>query len=291
MTSGEGKSFDPSRFIDPQSGNIDNRIEFDRQTEELLAKGDIEPLLSFIADKIAGDDPRESTLYTTILMDVMERADSPLAVLHHATNLTETNELASNYIQAATTSRIASSVYLERGQLRDAASWFTRMRSNTSKAAKRTDLDDIELAMTPVLLRGVLDYESYYLLELASKGKAKQVKRDIAQLDADPVLPAERHILASTLAFIEHNLSNHTAAMQALKKAEKIAEEVGDFADASIYASRRTTQIMMVFGRMGVKSALDTAAAYLEQAQNSDNDPELIARARDQLESRKKLFI
>jgi len=111
-----------------------------------------------------------------------------------------------------------------------------------------------------------LEFEGYYLLKLASIGKAKQARKDILYFIGNPIYSREQHHLLSALAFLESDQGNSVAAMNALRKAEAKALEVGDYAHASIYASRRTTHLMVVFGGMGLKKALEDAENHLNQA-------------------------
>lgn len=282
--------FEPERFADAESGRIADAGEFIRQVDALIETGDIDPALEFIADAIPDADEAEQSLLSTVLFDAVNRAGTPEAALYHATTLVEMHEERGEPLRAAVCCHVAASVHVEKGNFAEAAPWVERLRNNLKAHADATD-PGVELPRPNTrIIKDALEFESYYYLELSGSGRTKQAQAELAELMKEPVLPAETHVLASTLAFIEVDRRRPSRAREFVQQAERSAVEVGDYASAVIYACRRATYTADSMGYLFAKSAVTAADEYLRQARESGNDPEDIGFAADHLGRYKDVF-
>lgn len=284
--------FDPSRFADPESGEIADADEFLLQADLLAESGEIDPILEYIADAMPEADERHQGLLANVLFDVVNRAGTPEAALYHATNLAEFREGRGEFAEAVVCCEVAARVHEEKGRFDEAAPWMKRMRDNLREHSGQESLENEAMqTLAAGMVWSALEYESQYYLELAGSGRVKQAQDEVAALMKEaPAAPAETHILASTLAFIAVDLKQPSRAMQFVQQAERSAVEVGDHADAVIYACRRATYTVDALGYRFATSAVKVADEYLEQAIASGKDPERIEKAADHLARYKAVF-
>lgn len=208
--------FDTSQFTDSETGGVNNISEFDRQITAIIEEGgDITPALTYVVDRMTDCDESEERFLSALLMHLMELVDDPDAVFYHAQRLTPYYEEREEWLSAAATSHLAASVQLEKRQFKHAGSWVAKMRENLSKQSfDEAELTDADKTFFPAAIKRILDFENEYFLTLADFGKAKQARREITVLMENPVVPAEGHVLASTMGYIEEDARIHTLALQ-----------------------------------------------------------------------------
>jgi hypothetical protein len=292
MTEPREPAFDPSRFADSESGELTDPDEFLRQVDALIESGNIDPALKYMADALADADERHQSLFATVLFDTVNRAGTPEAALYHATNLAELREERGEFAQAVVCCEVAARVHEEKGRFDEAAPWMRRLRDNLRRHADQEQFESEEpRALAAGMVWNALEYESQYYLEMAGAGRTKQAQEEITALLKDgPAVPGETHILESTLAFIAVDLKLPTQAMQHVQAAERSAVAVGDYADATIYATRRATYTVDALGYQFAKAAVSAADEHMEKAILSGRDPARIEKAADHLARYKAVF-
>ncbi len=280
------ENFDPSRFVHPETGRVDDVDEFRRQVDVAIDSGATEPLLEYLADRIGDTDESEERILSAVLLDVVERGENnPDAVLYHASRLAERYERRDEHANAALCCGLVISVLSEKTRFRDAEPWLTRLRENIFRQSEDQSEEDSELGFhVGTMIRDALEFESAYFLNLAESGKARKVRDKVAEYLKNPASTSEEHILESTLAFIELDLGSPIRAKQLVSKAEEHASQTGDHADAAMYACRRANYTLMSMGRMGkgsAQSALGNAQEHLSNAHNVPIHPNFVEKAEE----------
>lgn len=256
--------YDPSKWLDPETGQITDRTEMLFQVVTLLDRQQYDTVLELAAERLAvTEDPLERLQYTTWLAQAAdEQGDHRLSVFH-----LESIRDSGILFQDAASRALEVGPRLKLGDFEDAREAIRKAfelyrRSDDMGEWDLID-DEFEPPMRSMMESMLIEAEIKWLEYLTEHKLTDELRVTAEGRLVDPV-PGEARHLYRALAICETITGDHAAALRYVRAGERSAAEAGFPLDAARFAASEVKFSLDHFQGLSARDAYNRSGNHLK---------------------------
>lgn len=281
----EGR-FDPDRFIDPVWGEITDVSEASRQVATLLARGEVEHVHRFFADRIDQcPDPLTEALNVSLIAEAARYREDwetfEACTVHMEFHYSELD----HQIGSAEGAVMRALVAAEQGDHDRAIEELDYSRPYLEHTPVHLAQNDVRVPFE--ILQDKVQTTFRHALETALRGKKEAGQEDsvLAYCEAhlrEPLFREEEFCLLGVAADTYRDTEDYAASMQVMRRAESLCLESGLPDQAADFALREATCSLAYLGGFSAFEDYRRALQHLQAYREGPNcDPERYADLAD----------
>ncbi len=268
--------FNPSRFLDVDTGKIADLREAMSQMATLRQRGELDTALTFASDKLAeSEDLADQIFYAGTISQTAELQGKPEVMLHYAILLEEQGRKLDLWQLVASGSALQAEAHTAKGELERARGALKEAFLQYATAQERPLQGKLQQEANYVAQGNLKHAELEVFQRLVEAGMLKELRQDVAERLETPIADDEPIILYRALADGAVAERKPGLAIEHVGTAEWIAADAGNLLAAADSALIQARLALSAYGGSGSgRSALDRAITYLGGCREGGYDPQ-----------------